>query len=37
MLHPQTQADLKIAPALALRLKIVSGLDISEKRLPQDG
>lgn len=37
VLHAQTQADLKIAPALALRLKIVSGLDISEKRLPQDG
>ncbi|OJZ17934.1 MAG: MSHA biogenesis protein MshE [Thiobacillus sp. 65-29] len=37
ILHPQTEADLKIAPALALRLKIVSGLDISEKRLPQDG
>ncbi|MDP3421986.1 MAG: ATPase, T2SS/T4P/T4SS family [Thiobacillus sp.] len=37
ILHAQTQADLKIAPALALRLKIVSGLDISEKRLPQDG
>ena len=37
VLHAQTEADLKIAPALALRLKIVSGLDISEKRLPQDG
>ena len=37
VLHAQTQADLKISPALALRLKIVSGLDISEKRLPQDG
>ncbi|MDQ1315974.1 MAG: biosis protein MshE, partial [Pseudomonadota bacterium] len=37
VLHPQAEADLKIAPALALRLKIVSGLDISEKRLPQDG
>ena len=37
VLHPQAQSDLKIAPALALRLKIVSGLDISEKRLPQDG
>jgi MSHA biogenesis protein MshE len=37
MLHPQSESDLKIAPALALRLKIVSGLDISEKRLPQDG
>jgi MSHA biogenesis protein MshE len=36
-LHPQAEADPKIAPALALRLKIVSGLDIAEKRLPQDG
>jgi MSHA biogenesis protein MshE len=37
MLHLQTEADIKIAPALALRLKLMSGLDISEKRLPQDG
>ncbi len=37
MLHLQTEADLKIAPALVLRLKLMSGLDISEKRLPQDG
>ncbi len=37
LLHSQTQADLKIAPALVLRLKLMSGLDISEKRLPQDG
>jgi MSHA biogenesis protein MshE len=37
MLHLQTEADSKIAPALVLRLKLVSGLDISEKRLPQDG
>ena len=36
-LNPQTEADLKIAPALALRLKLMAGLDISEKRLPQDG
>jgi MSHA biogenesis protein MshE len=36
-LMPQTQADSKIAPALALRLKLMAGLDISEKRLPQDG
>jgi MSHA biogenesis protein MshE len=36
-LNPQTQADPKIAPALALRLKLMAGLDISEKRLPQDG
>ena len=37
VLNPQTQADSKIAPALALRLKLMAGLDISEKRLPQDG
>jgi MSHA biogenesis protein MshE len=37
MLHLQTEADIKIAPALVLRLKLMSGLDISEKRLPQDG
>jgi MSHA biogenesis protein MshE len=36
-LNPQTEADMKIAPALALRLKLMAGLDISEKRLPQDG
>jgi MSHA biogenesis protein MshE len=36
-LHLQTEADSKIAPSLALRLKLMSGLDISEKRLPQDG
>jgi MSHA biogenesis protein MshE len=33
----QTEADAKIGPALAVRLKIMAGLDISEKRLPQDG
>ncbi len=37
VLHLQTEADPKIAPALVLRLKLTSGLDISEKRLPQDG
>jgi len=37
ILHVQTQADIKIATALLLRLKLMSGLDISEKRLPQDG
>jgi MSHA biogenesis protein MshE len=36
-LMPQTQGDSKIAPALALRLKLMAGLDISEKRMPQDG
>ena len=37
VMHLQTEADIKIAPALVLRLKLMSGLDISEKRLPQDG
>ncbi len=37
VLHLQTEADIKIASALSLRLKLMSDLDISEKRLPQDG
>ncbi|MBL8441340.1 MAG: Flp pilus assembly complex ATPase component TadA, partial [Betaproteobacteria bacterium] len=37
VLHVQTEADAKIASAVTLRLKLISGLDISEKRLPQDG
>ena len=37
VMHLQTEADSKIAPALVLRLKLMSSLDISEKRLPQDG
>src|SRR5471032_317603 len=37
VLHLQTETDIKIAPSLALRLKLMSDLDISEKRLPQDG
>jgi len=37
MLQTQTLADKRIAGALAQRLKLMSGLDISEKRLPQDG
>ena len=37
VLHVQMEADSKIASALSLRLKLMSGLDISEKRLPQDG
>jgi MSHA biogenesis protein MshE len=37
VLHTQTEADIKIASSLALRLKLMSDLDISEKRLPQDG
>ena len=37
ILQVLTQADKRIAPALAQRLKLMAGLDISEKRLPQDG
>jgi len=37
VLHLQTEADQKIAGPLIQRLKLMSGLDISEKRLPQDG
>lgn len=37
VLRIQTTADAKISTALVLRLKLMSGLDISEKRLPQDG
>jgi MSHA biogenesis protein MshE len=37
VLHLQTEADIKIGSALALRLKLMADLDISEKRLPQDG
>jgi MSHA biogenesis protein MshE len=37
VLQPQTEADRKIGPALALRLKLMAALDISEKRHPQDG
>jgi MSHA biogenesis protein MshE len=37
LLQTQTQADKRIAAALSQRLKLMAGLDISEKRLPQDG
>lgn len=36
-LRPHAEFDLRLAPALASRLKLVSALDISERRLPQDG
>jgi MSHA biogenesis protein MshE len=36
-MHLQTEVDSRIGPALVLRLKLMSGLDIAEKRLPQDG
>ncbi len=37
MLQEQVLNEKRIASALVLRLKIMAGLDISEKRLPQDG
>jgi MSHA biogenesis protein MshE len=37
VLQTQTQAEKRIGPALAQRIKLMAGLDISEKRLPQDG
>lgn len=36
-LQEQVMEEKRIATALVSRLKIISGLDISEKRLPQDG
>jgi len=37
VLQVQTEVDARIGPALVLRLKLMAGLDISEKRRPQDG
>ncbi|HEX5054892.1 MAG TPA: ATPase, T2SS/T4P/T4SS family [Gammaproteobacteria bacterium] len=37
ILHEQVMKEKNIAAAVALRLKIMGGLDISEKRIPQDG
>lgn len=37
VLQEHTMDEVRIAPALVLRLKLMGGLDISEKRLPQDG
>jgi len=37
LLHLQTESDIRIASSLALRLKLMAELDITEKRLPQDG
>jgi MSHA biogenesis protein MshE len=36
-LQEQVMKEKRVASALVSRLKIMSGLDISEKRLPQDG
>jgi len=37
VLYEQVMKEKNIANALVMRLKIISGLNISEKRLPQDG
>jgi MSHA biogenesis protein MshE len=37
VLQEHAMNEVRIAPALVLRLKLMAGLDISEKRLPQDG
>jgi len=37
VLQEQEMKEKRITPALVLRLKLMAGLDISEKRLPQDG
>ncbi len=37
VLHEQVMKEKRIAAALVSRLKLVCGLDISERRLPQDG
>ncbi|NOX49947.1 MAG: Flp pilus assembly complex ATPase component [Gammaproteobacteria bacterium] len=37
VLQEQILNERRIAPALVSRLKLMAGLDISEKRLPQDG
>lgn len=37
VLHTQVEADLKVALPLIVKLKLMAGLDIAEKRLPQDG
>jgi len=36
-LHLQTRADQRLCAPLISRLKLMAGLDISEKRIPQDG
>lgn len=37
VLHEQVMREKRIAPALVSRLKLMAGLNISERRLPQDG
>lgn len=37
VLQPQAEADVRIAPALTQRLKLMADLDIAERRMPMDG
>ena len=37
VLYTTSAYDLRLLPAIVARVKIISGLDISEKRKPQDG
>jgi len=37
VLKTVSRAPVKLAPRITARLKVMSGLDIAEKRLPQDG
>src|SRR5204862_5030851 len=37
VLHDVLRPPARLAPALASRVKIVAGLDVAERRLPQDG
>jgi MSHA biogenesis protein MshE len=37
ILHEQIVKEKAIAPAMSLRLKLMAGLNITEKRLPQEG
>jgi len=37
VLQEHVMDEIRIAPSLVLRLKLMANLDISEKRLPQDG
>jgi MSHA biogenesis protein MshE len=37
VLYEQVMQETQIAPAVVVRLKLMCGLNISEKRLPQDG
>jgi MSHA biogenesis protein MshE len=37
VLQEQVMNEITIAPALVIKLKLLAGLNISEKRLPQDG